>query len=116
MSYYSRRQRKQDKIGSQKAPIEESVESKFGHTINVGDPVVTFTQSGRSTAVGAGVFKGTMTTIDSSRADDDHEWHQDWQKTYYIVERPDCTRTKLHFITSFCHRNIKLEDLIGHSI
>ena len=116
MSYWSRRQRKEEQDGSQKEPLAESVKSRFGKVINVGDPVVTFTQSGRSSHVNEGTFKGVMRTRDLSRADDDHPWSVNRSFTYYIVERPDGKRTKLHYEQSLCHADITVRDLIGHNI
>lgn len=111
-----RRQRRDEKDGSQKEPLQEAVNSRFGKVINVGDRVVTFTQAGRSTHVNEGIFKGVMRVRDFSRADDDHPWHLDREWTYYIVEREDGKRTKLHFESSLCHADITVKDLIGHTI
>lgn len=117
MSYmYQRRQRKKEQDGSQKEPLAESVNSRFGKVINVGDEVVTFTQAGRSTRVDKGIFKGVMRTRDLSRADDDHPWSVDWSHEYYVVERADGKRTKLHYEHSLCHASITVQDLVGHSI
>lgn len=105
----------EEKLGSQKEPIAEAVTSKFGHVINPGDPVVTFAQCGRSTAIGEGIFRGTM-NVKTYYQSPGEERRLSYDKTYYIVERPDGTRTKLHFTSSFCRRDIKLEDLIGHTV
>ena len=116
MSYWVRRQHREEKQGSQKEPLLESVNSRFGKVINVGDPVVTFTQAGRSTHVDEGVFKGVMRTFDYERFGDDEEWKQYRSMTYYIVERPDGKRTKLHYDTSLCHAEVTVKDLIGFNI
>ena len=105
------------KFGSQKEPLEESVNSRFGKIINVGDPVVTFAQCGRSTSVGEGIFKGIMRVETWFRRDpkvDQFELRHD--QTFYIVERPDGRRTKLHYEQSLCHADITVKELIGHSI
>lgn len=115
MSHW-RRQTKKEQDGSQKEPLPEAVNSRFGKVINPGDEVVTFTQSGRSTRVDKGIFKGVMRTRDLHRADDDHEWSLWHSHTYYVVEREDGKRTKLHFEQSLCHASITVQDLVGHSI
>lgn len=103
-------------IGSQKEPIEEAVNSRFGKTIQVGDQVVTFAQCGRKTAVGEGIFKGVMRVETWYRPDPETEYVLQRTQKYYIVERPEGKRTKLHYEQSLCHADITVRDLIGHSI
>jgi len=116
MSYGRQYEQRSEQDGSQKEPLAESVSSRFGREINVGDPVVTFTQSGRSTRVGEGIFKGVMRVRDYDRGSESKLWicHHTW--TYYIVERADGRRTKLHYESSLCHADITVRDLIGHSV
>jgi len=116
MSYWSRRQTKEEKDGSQKEPLPEQVNSRFGKVINPGDEVVTFTQAGRSTHVDKGVYRGVMRVHNYSRADSDHEWSRDRSWTYYVVERADGKRTKLHYEQSLCHGSVTVQDLVGHNI
>ena len=104
------------KFGSQKEPLAESVNSRFKKVINVGDPVVTFTQSGRSTAVGEGVFKGVMRVETWHSRDGVLPFELRHKQTFYIVERPDGKRTKLHYDTSLCHADVTVRELIGHNI
>ncbi len=113
---YWRHQWKSEQEGSQKEPLAESVKSRFGKVINVGAHVVTFTQSGRATRVNEGTFKGVMRERKFRRDSDDHPWTEVRCYTYYIVERPDGKRTKLHYEQSLCHADISVRDLIGHNI
>lgn len=112
-SYFEER-----KFGSQKEPLPESVSSRFGRQINVGDPVVTFTQAGRSTMVGEGTFQGVMRVETWYRSPNtpDAEFELRYTQTFYIVSRPDGKRTKLHHESSLCHADITVKYLIGHSI
>lgn len=117
MSFHSRAHRYEErKFGSQKEPLLESVNSRFGRTINVGDPVVTFTQSGRGKAVGKGIFKGIMRVETWYRPDPDTPYKLSYSNTAYIVEREGGKRTKLHYEQSLCHADITVQDLIGHTI
>jgi hypothetical protein len=94
------------KFGSQKEPLVESVNSRFGKIINVGDPVVTFAQCGRSTSVGEGIFKGVMRVETWYRKDPETPYSLSRESTFYVVERPDGRRTKLHYDTSLCHADV----------
>jgi hypothetical protein len=103
-------------FGSQKEPLEESVNSRFGKQINVGDPVVTFAQCGRATSVDEGTFKGIMRVETWYRKDPETPYTLQREQTYYIVERLSGKRTKLHYEQSLCHASITVKDLIGHTI
>lgn len=95
---------KQEPQGSQKAPIAEAMTGRFGHRIEPGDPVITFTQAGRATRVEAGTYLGTMTAVG--------RWNT-W--TYFIVERQDGKRTKLTY-NGIVPRSISIDELIGSTI
>lgn len=103
-------------FGSQKEPMLETVNSRFGKVIYVGDPVVTFTQAGRSTHVNEGIFKGVMKVETWYRPDPETEYTHQRTQIYYVVERPDGKRTKLHYEQSLCHADVTVKDLIGHNI
>ena len=115
MSHWHR-QFKDEQDGSQKEPLPEAVNSRFGKVIQPGDEVVTFTQAGRSTRVDKGIFKGVMRTRTLIRDNDGDEWKQNHSWTYYVVERADGKRTKLHYEHSLCHGDITVQDLVGHTI
>lgn len=113
---WARHSYEERKFGSQRQPLTEAATSRFGKTINVGDPVITFTQSGRATSVDEGVFKGVMKVETWYRPNPETEYKLDRSHTYYIVERPDGSRTKLHYPQSLCHGDVTIRELIGHCI
>jgi hypothetical protein len=94
--------------GSMKDPLPEVVEGRFGHMIQPGDAVITFTQANRATRIDEGIFRGvineTTTTSWGTR-----KW------TYYVVERPDGRRSKLQY-NGMVPRSTKLEELIGERV
>lgn len=90
--------------GSQKEPIAEAITGQFGHRIEPGDRVITFTQANRATKIDAGVFLGTMVEKGTWGASE-----------YYIIERAGGKRTKM-FYNGIVPFNTTLQELIGSTI
>jgi hypothetical protein len=90
--------------GSQKEPIAQAITGQFGHRIEPGDRVITFTQARRATKVDTGIYLGTMTVKGT------------WSTSeYYVIERDGGKRTKMYYdgIVPF---NTALQELIGSTI
>lgn len=84
-----------------KEPLEEPIIGATGTMINPGDRVFTFTQVyGRGTRVWSGVFRGVIRV--EQRRDDIWE--------YFVVERGDGARSKLHY-SNMVPAGTRLEDL-----
>lgn len=90
--------------GSQKEPIAEPITGQFGHRIEPGDRVITFTQANRATKVDTGIYLGTMTVKET--------WHT---AEYYIIEREGGKRTKM-FYNGIVPFSTTLQELIGSTI
>jgi hypothetical protein len=91
--------------GSTTEPLLESVEGKFGHLINPGDPVITFTSTYRkNTLIASGIYRGVI------RAQSRH-----YKTERYVVERPDGKKTLLQY-NGMVPPTVTLQDLDGRTI
>jgi hypothetical protein len=93
------------KTGTQREPLLEDMEGRFGHHIKVGDRVVTFTQACRATRVDDGIYCGVVR--------EKNAYGTEW--VYYIVERKDGKRSRLSY-NGIVPETITIKDLIGHTI
>lgn len=72
---------------------ETSIKGHFGHQINPGDQVVTFTQNGRGSKVSLGTFQGI------TEATGKYRWDTDRVETMYLVKREDGKVSRMHYPT-----------------